>query len=321
MYYRKHRIAYKKIEEAEKIFLVIHEKPDGDAVSSVCAMIDLLEDLGKEYYAYCVSPVPDNLCFLPHTEKIKSRFPDNFNEYEIIIPLDCGSLSRTALSKEISERGKNQKVIEFDHHPKIDSYSDIELRETKAASTTEIVYDFFKKNKIRINKTKATCILTGLSTDTGNFLYPSTSEKTIRISSEMMLRGARLPRIIDNTWRNKSISGMKLWGIAINNLEINKKYNFATTVITQNDILATGASEDDVEGISGFLSNLDNVAGLLLLREDDNGLIKGSLRTAKENIDVSKLAQILGGGGHSKAAGFKIEGNLIRHGESWKIEN
>lgn len=319
MYYRNYRIAYKTIEKAEKIFLVIHEKPDGDAVSSVCAMIDSLEKIGKEYYAYCVSPVPSNLCFLPHSEKINSKMPKDFSTFDVIIPLDCGSLSRTALVDEISNREKSQKVIEFDHHPRIDSYSDIEVREVHAASTTEIIYDFFKKNKININKEKATCILTGLSTDTGNFLYPSTSEKTIKVSSEMMLRGARLPNIVENTWRNKSISGMKLWGIAINNLEINKKYNFAITIITENDIRTTGANEEDIEGISGFLSNLEDVKGLLMIREDGNGFLKGSFRTAKECIDVSKIARLIGGGGHSKAAGFRMEGGLVREGGKWIV--
>lgn len=319
MYYKNYRLGYKKLKKAKKVFLVIHEKPDGDAISSVCAMIDLLEDLSVDYYAYSFSEIPNNFCFLPHTEKINNKMPEDFSIFDIIIPLDCGSLARTTLVKEILGRNKNQEVIEIDHHPKIDTYSDIEIRETRAASTTEIIYDFFKKNKIKINKTKATCILTGISTDTGNFLYPSASAKTIRISSKMMRKGARLPTIIDSTWRNKSISGMKLWGIAINNLTVNAKYNFATTVITREDIRSTGASEEDVEGISGFLSNLDGVLGLLLLREGEDEMIKGSFRTAKDDVDVSKMARVMGGGGHTKAAGFKMKGKIIKENDRWRI--
>ncbi|PLX20295.1 hypothetical protein C0584_06135 [Candidatus Parcubacteria bacterium] len=320
MYYRNHRIAYRKIKKAKKIFLVIHEKPDGDAVSSICAMIDFLEQEKIDYYAYCVSDIPENFLFLPHTEKINNAMPEDFSSFDLIIPLDCGSLSRTTLISEILGRKKHQKVIEFDHHPKVDSYSDIEIREVRAASTTQVIYDFFKKNRIKINKARATCILTGISTDTGNFLYPSTSEKTIRISSEMMIRGARLPNILESTWRNKSLSGMKLWGLAINNLEINKKYNFAVTVITKKDIEESGATEEDIEGISGFLSNLNEVKGLLMLREEDDGTIKGSLRTSDDNVDVSKIANALGGGGHSKASGFKINGKLVHKNNRWMIE-
>jgi len=319
MYYRNYRLAYRKLKKAKKVFLVIHEKPDGDAISSVCAMIDLLEDLKIEYYAYSFSEIPKNFCFLPNTEKIQNIKPKDFSVFDFFITLDCGSLSRTTLTEEILGRNKNQQVIEMDHHPKIDSYSDFEIRETKAASTTEIIYDFFKKNRVKINKDKATCILTGISTDTGNFLYPSASAKTIKISSKMMIKGARLPNIVDRTWRNKSIAGMKLWGIAIDSLEINKKYNFATTVITKRDIRETGASDDDIEGISGFLSNLEEVDGLLMLREDEDGYLKGSLRTSKSCIDVAKIARVLGGGGHTKAAGFKIKGQLERHENRWRI--
>lgn len=319
MYYRNHRLAYKNLKKAKKVFLVIHEKPDGDAVSSVCAMIDLLDDLDIEYFAYSKSEIPNNFCFLPHTEKINNFMPKDFSSFDSIITLDCGSLSRTTLSKEILARAKSQKVIEFDHHPKVDDYSDIEIRETKAASTTQVIYDFFKKNKIKINKKKATCILTGISTDTGNFIYPSTSEKTVRISSEMMIRGARLPNILDKTWRNKSISGMKLWAIAINNLEINNKYNFATTVITKKDIEETGVGEEELEGVSGFLSNLDEVRGVMILREEDDGIIKGSFRTSRDDVDVAKMARALGGGGHTKAAGFKVRGRIIKENDKWKI--
>jgi len=154
--------------------------------------------------------------------------------------------------------------------------------------------------------------------DTGNFLYPSTSPQTINIASEMLTAGARLPQIIENTWRNKSLVSIKTWGRAMSNLQINKKYNFALTVLSVKDLPAE-VTEEDLEGMAGFLSNLDRINGLLLLRELPGGKIKGSLRTAKPNIDVSRLAQILGGGGHAKAAGFTIEGRIKKTEKGWGI--
>jgi len=91
MYYRNHRLAYKNLKKAKKVFLVIHEKPDGDAISSVCAMIDLLEDLEIEYFAYSSSDIPNNFCFLPNTEKINNSMPEDFSSFDFIITLDCGS--------------------------------------------------------------------------------------------------------------------------------------------------------------------------------------------------------------------------------------
>ena len=164
----------------------------------------------------------------------------------------------------------------------------------------------------------ANCILTGILTDTGNFLYPSTSPQTINIASEMLKAGARLPQIMENTWRNKSIASMKAWGKAMFNLQINKKYNLALTVLLNEDV-PDEVTEDDLDGMSGFLSNLGKVNGLMLLRELKDGKIKGSLRTSKPDIDMSRLAVMLGGGGHARAAGFTIEGRLEKTGEGWKI--
>jgi len=208
--------------------------------------------------------------------------------------------------------------LEIDHHPKIKSYADLEIRDSAAAATTEILYYFLKANKIRINKNLANCLLAGILTDTGNFLYPSTSPQTINIASEMLAKGARLPQIMENTWRNKSIASMKAWGKALSNLKINKIYNFAYTILEPEDVPLEMA-EEELEGLAGFLSNLDRVNGLMILRELPEGIIKGNLRTAKPNVDISKLARALGGGGHAKAAGFTVTGSLQKTENGWTI--
>ncbi|MEA3463845.1 MAG: bifunctional oligoribonuclease/PAP phosphatase NrnA [Patescibacteria group bacterium] len=311
---------FNKIKSANNILLVAHDAPDGDALSSICAMIELLEFLNKKYFAYCYDLPAYQFNFLPHIEKItnnKKQF--NFDNFDLIITLDCGSLNRTKLTDEINSRRENQFIIEFDHHPKVDDYADIELKNSQAASTTEILYCFLKANKIKINKNMANCILTGILTDTANFLYPSTSEQTIKIASKMLEKGANLPQIMENTWRNKSLVSIKIWGKAMARLKINPKYNFAVTVLTLADVAGNGANEEELEGIAGFISNLHNVKGILLLREQPNNIIKGSLRTSDPKINVSHLAQTLGGGGHAKASGFKIHGRLESVGDRWRI--
>lgn len=164
----------------------------------------------------------------------------------------------------------------------------------------------------------ANCILTGILTDTGNFLYPSTSPETVNIASEMLTKGAKLPQIMENTWRNKSIASMKTWGKAMSRLKINQQYNFGFTVLKSKDVPAE-VSEEELEGLAGFLSNLNVVNGIMLLRQLPDGRIKGSLRTSKPNLDVSKLARSLGGGGHAKAAGFTVEGKLEKTTNGWRI--
>ncbi|OGF23764.1 hypothetical protein A3H66_01360 [Candidatus Falkowbacteria bacterium RIFCSPLOWO2_02_FULL_45_21] len=308
--------AYNLIKSSVNILVVIHDNPDGDAIASACLMAEVLSLIDKNYTLYCQSQTNLQFGFLPHLEKFTTSLV-NFN-FGLIIALDCGSLKRTKLEEKIANRLPHQLALEIDHHPKIEGYADLEIRDPAAAATTEILYYFLKANKIKINKNLANCVLTGIMTDTSNFLYPSTSPQTINIASEMLMKGARLPQIMENTWRNKSIASMKTWGKAMSNLQINKTYGLAFTALLAEDVPAD-ATEEDLEGMSGFLSNLDKVNGLILLRELKDGKIKGSLRTAKPNVDVSRLAQILGGGGHPRAAGFTIEGRLEKTEKGWKV--
>lgn len=307
--------AYNYIKDANRILLATHDRPDGDAAASVCAMVEILELINKPYSVFCLDLPSVHYNFLPHWDKFKTQV--NFSDFDLIIALDCGSVERTNLSKEILARNKNQIIIEIDHHPKIKDYADLEIRMIEASSTTELIYHFIKTNNITINKNIATCILTGILTDTANFLYPATSADTIHIASEMLSHGARLPKINEFTLRNKSINSMKTWGLALANLQINKKYNFGVTVLKLDQV--SHLDEEELEGISGFLSNLHEVKGIMLLREQKDGTIKGSLRSASPKIDISKLAQILGGGGHATASGFTIPGQLEKTETGWEI--
>lgn len=313
--------AFQRIKEAKKILLVTHDRPDGDALSSSCALIDILKGLNKPFIAYCLDEPPPQFSFLPHIEEITAnREGFDFAGFDLIIALDCANANRTNIQKELLSRQPNQFTIEFDHHPKVDDYSDLELRYPWASSTAEVIYYFIKSNKIKFSKNLANCVLTGILTDTGNFLYPSTSEKAVKIASEMLIYGARFPKIMESTWRNKSLPAMKIWGKALNNLKVNRKYNIAYSVLTMEDMAESGATDEELEGIAGFLSNLEEVNALLLLREEKEGRIKGNLRTAKPDIDISYLANFLGGGGHPKAAGFSANDCKLEKTDSgWRL--
>ncbi len=315
-----HKQAYEKIKNSKHILLATHEKPDGDALSSIGVMIELLEKLNKIYTAFCIDEPPIQFDFLSHVEKIKTnKNKIDISQYDLFISLDCGSLSRTGLHKEINNSSQKPFIIEFDHHLKIEDIADIEIRDSAAASTTEVLYDFLQFNKIPINKNIANCILTGILTDTAFFLYPSTRDKTISIASEMLEKGARFSKIIENTWRNKSLGAMQIWGKALANIYLNKKYGLAFSVLTKKDVEQSQTTEEELEGIAGFMSNLEGVRAILLLKEEPDGKIKGSLRTSRSDVDVSLLARALGGGGHKKASGFKFKGRLIKGKNGWEV--
>ena len=320
-----HKTAYEKIKKAKNILVLTHIRPDGDAFGSTGIMIEILENLGKKYTAFCEYETIEPFRFLNFIPKIKNKInQEQLKNFDLIITLDCGDLNRTGLGDEIRDLGNNQEakpyIIEFDHHPSYESYSDLALRQPELAATTELLYDFLKINKIKITKTIANCILTGILTDTGNLLFPNTSEHTIRICSEMLKYGANISQITQKTWYNKNIEAMRLWGYALSNLKINHRYNIAVSVMPRDVILEINPKDNDIfSAISSFLSNLADVRAVLFLREEESQ-IKGSLRTSDPNVDISKLARFLGGGGHAKASGFIIKGGKFRkEGRNWKV--
>ncbi len=311
---------FEKIKTAKKILLLTHGKPDGDAWSSLCAIIELADRYQKNYLAFCQDEASKIFAFLPNIESAThDKEKIDFNEFDLIITVDCGSVYRTGFGYEIINRDASQKLLEIDHHPKMESFADLEIRYPGAASTSEIIYWLYKQNSQIIDKKIAVCILTGILTDTANFLYPSTSKQTIEIASEMLKLGARLPQVVTNTWRNKSLESMKLWGKAMSGLIINPRYNFAYTVLKLEDIEKSKVSPEELDGISGFISNLHQVRGILLITELPDGQLRGSLRTADPLVNISKLARLLGGGGHAKASGFTLKGKVEKAVLGWKV--
>jgi len=315
--------ALQKIASAQNILLTTHQKPDGDAFGSLCAFIDFLENLdkSKKFFAFAKYKNQKPFEFLPHIHKIQNTKPSSLKSFDLIIIFDSSSIDRTDMGCEIREL-KNTELIEFDHHPKIENINSLEIRNSQAASTTEVLYDFFMQNKIVITKNMATAILTGILTDTANLLYPSTTTKTLEITSHMMRLGAQFPKITKKTWQNKSLNSMKIWGEALNNLEINQKYNLAFSVLSR-DIIDNITKEEDSDDIfstiSGFLSNLYGVKAIIFLREEEKGKIKGSLRSGISDFNVLPLAQILGGGGHNRASGFMLDGQIKKIDNKWRI--
>jgi phosphoesterase RecJ-like protein len=161
-------------------------------------------------------------------------------------------------------------------------------------------------------------------TDTGHFLHANSSREALAVSSEMLLRGASLPKIINKTIHNKSFATLKVWGRALENMKFDLSSGLASSALLESELneLLTPAEREghfDLFGdIVSFLSCLAGVRVALLLREE-NGVVKGSLRTTQDDIDVAKLAQNWGGGGHKKAAGFSLRGKIKSTVNGWSV--
>lgn len=308
-----------KITASNKILLIIHENPDGDTLAAASVLYQILKNLGKIPAMVCKDPVPRPFLFLPAMEAVKSDML--FGDFETIIVIDCGDMRRTGFPDRLKEFSKKKKIlINIDHHPKNDLHkiANLNLVDYKASSTAEIIWDLLQRVEIEIDKSIATALLTGLYTDTGGFKHSNTTPKTLKIAAELLRRGAKIKLITQNVSLNKSISAMKLWGIALSRLQYNH-YQISTSVITREDLNCCGASDDDIAGVVNLINTVPNSRAAILFYETADNKIRASLRTENDKIDISRLAAIFGGGGHKKASGFCIEGKLKIDGSNWKI--
>ena len=293
--------------QARHILAVIHENPDGDAWASLSAFTQLLDVLGKPWQALGHESVPEKFGHLPNLSKVKdSKAELDLAASDLIVSLDCGSLARTGLVDVIEARPAGVLFMEIDHHPCPRCRADFSLRDTQASATAKVLYDLCQASGLPISGILASTLLTGLAADTGNFVYASSCQETMAAAGNLLACGARLDKIFDATWKTRSVAGLKLWGIAMSRLKLNPSLNLAYTYLTQADLAASGTSEQEAEDLAGFLSGQSEAAVVALIKEGADGQTKVSLRSASDEYDVGRLARLLGGGGHARAAGFSL---------------
>lgn len=309
-----------RIQNYQKILLMIHQDPDGDTIAASLAMYLALKILNKDIEMVCKDAVPRPFLFLKAAEKIKNDIL--FGDFEIIIVIDCGDLKRTGFAERLKKFAKKRKnLINIDHHPKNDLWkiANLNLVDQKVSSASEIVWQIIKKLPVKITAEIATAILTGIYTDTGGFKHSNTSPETLKISSELLNFGAKLKTITQNVALNRSISALKLWGIVFSRLRKNDDLQIVSSVITGDDLKKCLASYFDLAGVVNLMNTIPDAKATILFYENSSGDIQASLRTEKEKVDVSQIAKLFGGGGHKKAAGFTLPAKLKLNGKNWEI--
>lgn len=307
------------IKKYDNFLLVIHESPDGDTIATSLALQIALEKIGKNVTCVCKDNVPLPFVFLPNTKNIRHDFL--VGDYDVIIVLDCGDLRRTGFPDRLKEFARHKKfLINIDHHPKNDLHkvANLNLIDESAAAVSEIVFNLTRLLHIDLDKDMSTCFLTSLYTDTGGFKHATTTPRSLEYAAIWLAHGAKLKTITKNISLNRSISSLKLWGIALSRIHKNS-FGLVTSVITRRDLELTKASDSDLSGVVNMINSIPGTKAAILLSETSDGRVKASLRTESEKIDVSKIAALFGGGGHKRASGFTIPGRLEKTGESWKI--
>ncbi|OQA04781.1 MAG: Bifunctional oligoribonuclease and PAP phosphatase NrnA [bacterium ADurb.Bin400] len=307
------------IEERNSFLIVCHERADGDSIGSLLALGEVLDSLGKQAVLVSSSGVPPVFRFLKGSDKIKQDFL--LGDFEAVILVDNGDFHRTGFADRLAVFHKKRiPLINIDHHPKNDLWriSTVNYVDTNVSSTCELIYSIITQLGVEITPTLATSLLTGIYTDTAGFQHTNTSSSVLEVSSALLRRGAKLKQISANVSNSRSVTMLKLWGIALSRLSFNHDLGMAYSVLTKDDIESVGASEDEVSGLVNLINAIPNSRIALLLYETKDGRIKGSLRTESDNVDLSRLANYFGGGGHRRASGFSLSGRLRQDAGIWR---
>lgn len=316
------------IREADQVYLITHVNPDGDAIGSLTALAVALEDSKKPVTAVLPSGVPPAFHYLESSLALhrKELPPPVKNAAAVCIVLDAPDSARTGFPEVIAAYAAAGKLGFIDHHPSgdLNRLTPVSHHSVAASSTAELLHPLLTALELRLTPEICTALLTGIYTDTGGFQFSNTTTHTLELAAELMRRGAKLNTITQEITQHKTIANLRLLGTALERLRLSDNGKAAVSVLDHEDITRLKANADDTAGIVGQMNVLPESAFTLLLTEAEAGTIRGSLRSgngpAGKKVNVGRLAKLLGGGGHPRAAGFLLSGNLskTRHGE-WKI--
>lgn len=307
----------KLLKSSEKIAIVTHWSPDGDAMGSSLALYLFLEKLGKKVNVIVPNAYPEFLQWLPGNKKVLN-FQDNeakgekiLNAADIIFTLDFNSYKRLEKLGAILERTTAPKVL-IDHHQQPDQYATLYFHDVEACSTCELIFDFIVGlgEKKLIDKKIAACLYTGLMTDTGSFRYSSVTYKTHLILAELLKTGIVPADIHSAVYDSYSFNRLKLLGFALNEkLKTIEGYPVAYFTLSEKELEKFNYQKGDIEGLVNYPFSIKGIKVCALFNESDS-YVKISFRS-KGKIDMNAFARsYFSGGGHINAAGGKSSESL-----------
>ena len=308
------------LREAESILLITHEEPDGDALGATLALAHTLRTLGKDVTPACVDLAPRPFQFLPGVEWLVRDYL--IGSFDAVVILDCGDVRRTGYPHRVREMSQyRNRIINIDHHQRNDLHKLAALNyvDFHASSAAELVFPLVGALGVPLTADIATCLLTGLYSDTGGFKHSNTTPVVLQQAAALMQAGASLRQIKAHIASRHRLPALKLWGLALSRAQYHERLGIVFAIITADDFQACEAEPEDLDGCVNLLNCVPRSRAAILVSERSEGQIRASLRTEDETVDVGALAQLFGGGGIRKAAGFSLRGSLRATESGWVI--
>ena len=295
-----HEKVLKAIRERQRFVVTSHARPDGDGIGSALACGQILRVMGKDAEVVTYDGVPriyQNLPFANRAIQAESVPPN-----DAVILLECDSTRRALL------QGLDQCfLINIDHHVSGRNFGHINWIDSNVMATAELVYRLARLACVPIDRDIATCLYTALMTDTGSFMFEGTNEHTFTVARELVMAGADPAQCARQIYFGHSTAKMRLLGAALSHLH--REGPLAWIWVTREQMERFGAREEDCEGLVNYALSMGDVQVAIFFRELPDARYRVSLRS-KGEINVSKVAEHFGGGGHKCASGFSLDGPL-----------
>ena len=296
----------KEILSQGKEFLVTtHIDPDGDAIGSAFSLCLSLEQMGKKAKVYLKDPVPYRYQFLPQPQDLVHEIPSQ--QFDAIFAVDCGDFFRIGDGHE-KLKGMGP-IINIDHHDTNEAFGFLNILDQRASSTAEIIYLILKSLDIKIGFNIAVNLYTAILTDTGSFRYDNTNSRAFVICEEMMHAGVVPSHVAAEVYESHPRERFELLCQALAAMETYHGNKLAIIHVTEDMFRQTQSSREHSEGFVEFLKEMRGLEVAMMARQIGKDRYKVSMRS-KGKVDVASIAAMFGGGGHKKAAGCVIEGNI-----------
>ncbi|MBR5321003.1 MAG: bifunctional oligoribonuclease/PAP phosphatase NrnA [Clostridia bacterium] len=288
------------LKEYDNYLILSHRNPDGDTLGSAFALKRTLDKMGKKSFVKCVDPMHHKYSYL------WDGVDNNEFAFDKIIAVDVAD--KKLLGEGFEELYGDNVWLCIDHHMTNKEYAENLLLEDRAAAAV-VIYEVICESGVEITPEIASCVYTGLSTDTGCFMFSNTTPTVHRIAADVMEKGADYVNINRLMFETKSMSYLRLEQMAVSSIESHFDGKCAIMTITRKMFEESGSSSTECDGIAALPRKIEGVKVGITIRERHNGSYKVSLRTV-EPYDAAKICGKLGGGGHNRAAGCEFECSL-----------
>ena len=290
---------------AKSVAIVSHRDPDPDTIGSGIALGLALDALGKRVTLHCADAVPEHAQFLAWADRYTTDPPPA--SADVIVTVDFGSVERAKFALP-----DGPTLVNIDHHASNDRFGSVNLVDVSSAATAELVSRVIDALGVTWTSDMATAALIGIMTDTGSFQFPSTDARALERAARLREAGADLQAITYNVFRNKRFQSLKLWGFAFAKMRREQGGELVWTEVTREDFANAEARDEDISGLVEQLARANGMRVALLFNEYEAGAVKVSCRTSAwaPSVDASAVMARFGGGGHVRAAGALMSGDL-----------